>query len=522
MLAYSGEAKIDRVGPGGEIGAVIIKQQGNGTMKQVDTPTSRNRSPLFPTSFLLCLFAGAAWGAEPKWESLIPHVDPTTLAVAGEWTKTGRSLSVAAANGARLALPMSVKGEYDLRISFTRKTGQHSVGVIVVHGGRQAAVEVDAWGMHLAGIQNLDGRTIRENATRRANVQLKNGRRYTLTVEVRKDRLRALLDDQQIANHLTDGGDLSLPDLWAMPDRTRPGLIAWNSDTEFHAVEYRSLSGAAVSIDSDVANTVASATASPSGPARVNMRQGRPKPDLTTTRTPSSSAGTPIANTGEKHVLIVIANGDFFYREYADPRSELERAGIRVTVAAGRKEASRPHRNSGEGADGGIVMPDMSLRDVKARDFDAILFSGGWGASMYQYAFEGRYNTPSYNGDRATKSEVNRIINEFIAQDKYVCALCNAVSVLAWARVDGKSPLHGKHVCAPTRAAASGIYNGRQAQPSCRWHPEQNGAILSPPGAVGAPNTNRDDVIVDGKIITGEDDPSAREMGRRIADVLRG
>jgi putative intracellular protease/amidase len=43
---------------------------------------------------------------------------------------------------------------------------------------------------------------------------------------------------------------------------------------------------------------------------------------------------------------------------------------------------------------------------------------------------------------------------------------------------------------------------------------------LSPAGAIGKPNTAADDVLVDGKIITGEDDPSAREMGRRIAEVL--
>ncbi len=79
------------------------------------------------------------------------------------------------------------------------------------------------------------------------------------------------------------------------------------------------------------------------------------------------------------------------------------------------------------------------------------------------------------------------MINEFLAEGKYVAGLCNAVSVLAWARVDGKSPLQGKRVCAPTREAAAGIYNGRQAQPSCRWHPEANGAILSPAGAIGDP-----------------------------------
>lgn len=165
-------------------------------------------------------------------------------------------------------------------------------------------------------------------------------------------------------------------------------------------------------------------------------------------------------------------------------------------------------------------MPDIALKDVKAEDYDAILFSGGWGASMYQYAFKGSYDKASYNGDASTKAVVNRLISDFVKQDKYVCALCNAVSVLAWARIDGKSPLAGKRVCAPTRQAPSGTYNGRKAQPSCRWHPEQNEAIMSPPGAVGNPNTNLDDVIVDGKIITGEDDPSAREMGRRIADVL--
>jgi putative intracellular protease/amidase len=37
---------------------------------------------------------------------------------------------------------------------------------------------------------------------------------------------------------------------------------------------------------------------------------------------------------------------------------------------------------------------------------------------------------------------------------------------------------------------------------------------------VGNPGTNVDDVLVDGKIITGEDDPSAREMGRTLVRVL--
>jgi putative intracellular protease/amidase len=219
-------------------------------------------------------------------------------------------------------------------------------------------------------------------------------------------------------------------------------------------------------------------------------------------------------------VLIVIANHHFFYREYGDPRQELERAGFRVVVAAGRKAACRPHQGSGEGADGGVVQADLALSDVKVDDYEAVLFSGGWGASAYQFAFPGRYNDTAYNGERAVKAEANRVINDFLAKDKYVCALCNGVSVLAWARVDGKSPLAGKRVCAPSRQAPAGVYDGRPGQPSCRWHPEKNGATLSPAGSIGRPNTAEDDVLVDGRIITGEDDPSAREMGRRIVSVL--
>lgn len=439
--------------------------------------------------------------AEPKWQSLLAAVDPAN-AVAGEWTKASEALRVSAANGARLQLPVAPKGEYDFRVSFTRQTGQNSIVLFLVHGGKVCACEVDAWGQHLGGLQNIADRDLRQNPTRTENIALKNGRRYTLTVEVRKNRIRALLDDKVLFTQKTSGADLSLPDLWRLPSQDRLGIGAWNSATTFHAIDVRSLSETPLTILQPDRKLVASVTDSP-----------RPDP------MPTPSPLRPRTATGKK-VLIVIANRDFFYREYAEPREELERAGFAVTVAAGRTGVCRPHANSGQGNRSGEVTAEIALADVKAADYDAILFSGGWGASMYQFAFNGRYNNNLYNGDRATKTHVNRVINEFIAADKYVCALCNAVSVLAWARVDGRSPLRGKRVCAPTRAAAAGIYNGRQAQPSCRWHPEANGAILSPAGRIGDPRTNRDDVLVDGKIITGEDDPSAREMGRRIARVL--
>jgi putative intracellular protease/amidase len=450
----------------------------------------------------------SGFAAEPKWESLASTVDPAKQAVAGAWSKSGNELSVRAAQGACLALTTAPQGEYDLRASFTRKSGQHSIGLVVVHGNQQVVFEVDAWGSHLAGFQDVGGKSIRDNATRRADVRLENNKRYTITVEVRKGQLRGLLENREIATLPMDGATIAVPDVWKFPGRDQLGLVAWESDTSFHSVEVRSINRDPLV----VARTSTPATASPTKPTPTNVPSTAPAAPASTKAAASNLNG--------KRVLIVVANHHFFYREYGEPRQELERAGIRVTVAAGRRGTCRPHDGSGQGQDGGIVQAELALRDVKAKDYDAILFSGGWGASAYQFAFNGRYNDQQYNGDRAIKTEVNRVINEFIEQDKYVAALCNGVSVLAWARVDGKSPLTGKRVCAPVREAPAGIYNGRPGQPSCRWHPEANGAILSPAGTIGQPGTAIDDVLVDGKIITGEDDIAAREMGRRIVQVL--
>lgn len=457
---------------------------------------------IFPIACIISLGllapSNAQTGADREWTSLMDQIKPAQHTVAGTWDKSGEALRVKAKEGARLTLPAKPGAEYDLRVQFTRRTGQHSVGVVVVHKGKQVGFEVDAWGMNLVGFQNLNGISLRDQNLQK-KFKLENGRRYSLTVEVREKSLRAMIDDKEVGFQNMENVKPSLADLWSMRQKNALGLLAWDSETDFHRIEIRANGEESIRTGDKIAQQGMKPTVSQG----VDTRQSNAK-----------------TKTSSKHVLIVIANHHFFYREYADPKEELERAGFRVTVAAGRVEASRPHSGSGEPSNGGVVMPDLSLAEVKARDFDAILFSGGWGDSMYQFAFEGRYDEPSYNGNRAIKEDANRIINEFIEQDKYVAALCNGTSVLAWARVNGTSPLKGKLVCAPTREAASGIYNGRRLQPSCRWHAENNGARMSPPGAIGQPNTAADDVAIDGKILTGEDDISAREMGRRLVEVL--
>lgn len=245
-------------------------------------------------------------------------------------------------------------------------------------------------------------------------------------------------------------------------------------------------------------------------------------------------------------VLLVIANQDFYYQEYGDTRNALEREGVDVTVAAADTSLAIPHPNSGQARAGvsGNVTPDIALAEARSADYSAIVFVGGWGSSMYQYAFndpnldgvtDNFYWNPAYNGDNdlgdgviaPQKIVANRLINEFLAADKPVAAVCHAVTVLAWARVDGFSPLAGKEVAVPTTVGSPDQHygNGDFAYPYFAGQRDQvlaNGGIASPTsGSRGDPTTVADDVIVDGRIITGENYDSAYTFGLTVAREVK-
>lgn len=439
----------------------------------------------------LSLLACQVQAADEDWVNVLSLVKPDQHTEAGSWRSAGKELRTGANGASRIAIPYRPGTEYDLEVAFTRRTGQHSIALIFTAGKGQATFEVDAWGQHLAGLQQIAGKSIKDNATRRADTGLENGRRYTMTVQVRRDRVTGLLDGRQIASHRTNGSDLSMEEVWQMKDRSTLGVGAYQSETTFHSIRVRNVSGK---------GTVVASTS----PSTTTPRPTTPRP-----------AGSA------KRVLLVIANRDFFYREYAEPRAELEKAGIKVEVAAARKSPCRPHGGSGQGRDGGVVQPDVALAKVDPDRYDAIVFPGGWGSSVYQYAFPGRYTNAVYNSDRQTKETANRLINQFNEQEKIIGALCHGVAVLAWSRVNDRSLIQGRRVTAASRSGPAGSYPNVQGTPQSRWNAIQNGARVSAPGSVGNPRTAADDVVVDGRIITAQDDGSARAFGRELVRILK-
>lgn len=220
-------------------------------------------------------------------------------------------------------------------------------------------------------------------------------------------------------------------------------------------------------------------------------------------------------------VLMVIGNQGFNYQEFNDTRTGLLNAGFNVVVAAGTLAPCQYSYWNGHSTVTGTIMPDVAVTNISAADYTSVVFVGGYGASQYQYAFPGTYTNNAFNGTTAIRQAVNNLITDFVHQGKYITAICHGVSVLAWARVDGQSPLQGETVTAYDGNAPTYTLNGvtYNHQPDS-WNSTTNGATVLAPGSIGNPHTAADDVVVDGNIITAQNPSSALYFGQVLAQQL--
>lgn len=157
-----------------------------------------------------------------------------------------------------------------------------------------------------------------------------------------------------------------------------------------------------------------------------------------------------------KHILMIIAPQGYQDIEYGTPKERFERAEMRVTTAA--QQIGECH-----GKLGGIAQATIALVDVNVSDYDATVFIGGPGASVYQQ-----------------NSEAHRIARETLEKQRLLCAICIAPAILA----------------------VAGVLKDKQATV---WNKdEQQGVLLEQHGA----RYQREHVVIDGNIITA-DGPAA-------------
>jgi protease I len=163
---------------------------------------------------------------------------------------------------------------------------------------------------------------------------------------------------------------------------------------------------------------------------------------------------------------MVIAPDGFRDEEYFFVREELEKEGFKVTVASESDVAKSSVENK-------EVVADVLIEEADVADYDAIVFSGGPGASVY---FE--------------NEKILEMCYQTIEQGKILAAICIAPGILARA----------------------GVLCGKKATSF-----ESEIPSLDEAGAI----TLDGHVVVDGQIITADGPEVSREFGKKIAEVLK-
>jgi predicted Ser/Thr protein kinase len=181
----------------------------------------------------------AAWAGAVN---LLPRVDPQKDAVAGRWKREGDTVLVEGGRPARLRVPYEPPREYDVRLMFTRRAGEHCVSLILTREGRSFILVLEPRGWF--GLERVGGEDYTRNpAFVRAAGPLERHRTYTAVVQVRDTGLQAYLDGQPICRWKTDYSDLSMNPGWSLGDPPVLGLGCWDNSTLFHRLEVRELSG---------------------------------------------------------------------------------------------------------------------------------------------------------------------------------------------------------------------------------------------------------------------------------------
>ncbi|MFA7006429.1 MAG: hypothetical protein WC429_20475 [Verrucomicrobiia bacterium] len=178
--------------------------------------------------------------------NLLPVIDPQKDAVAGTWTFQNGELAVGNTPFARLEIPYEPPEEYDFRITFTRLAGQEGVTQILTKSGSPFAWCVGFDSNTIGAFGMINGRMggSPDNPTRvRRDAWIENKRLYTMVVAVRNDGLKAFLNDELITQWKTDYSDMGIYSNWQLRNPKRLGVAASRSETLFHRIEVREVTG---------------------------------------------------------------------------------------------------------------------------------------------------------------------------------------------------------------------------------------------------------------------------------------
>lgn len=211
------------------------------------------QKPKWP--WLLGVFAMVAcvvWALMPEeaalpqssgpWRDAIAGMRIYEDVVSGEW-KMGNGVLTSNDQICIALLEYDLPESYDVRMKFTRLSGQDSVALFIRANTTTGSAELDAWREGLAGLQLIGGEDLMKGYGFR--FPLENGRSYELLVEVRPDLVRMTVDGVLQKEFDLKGKFIHPPSPWGWDSVARPaalGIGSYMSSTRFEKIEWRSVS----------------------------------------------------------------------------------------------------------------------------------------------------------------------------------------------------------------------------------------------------------------------------------------
>ncbi len=166
-----------------------------------------------------------------------------------------------------------------------------------------------------------------------------------------------------------------------------------------------------------------------------------------------------------KKVVMIISKNNFRDEEYLQPKEILTKAKVKVITASSSKGTAK-------GMLGATQNVDISVNEIDAKNYDAVIFIGGSGASEY---FDNK--------------QAHKIVRDAISGKKILGAIC----------------------IAPITLAKAGVFKNKKATVFSSEVEE-----LKKWGA----NYTGKKVEVDGNIITASGPEAAKQFGEKILEIL--
>jgi serine/threonine protein kinase len=177
--------------------------------------------------------------APGEWKDALRNVDIGRGSISGDWQKIGDA--VISNNGVCiLALSKNLPESYDVRTTFTRLSGKHSVAVFVTVNGGIGSVDIDGWDAGLSGFQGYENSDLRSGGS--FHFPLSNGQRHDMLVEVRGGEVAIFIDGEEKSRSNIGRSTPHIVLPWAWNPTERTGILAigsFQSPTRFENIAWR-------------------------------------------------------------------------------------------------------------------------------------------------------------------------------------------------------------------------------------------------------------------------------------------